>query len=101
MPRSSPSVSRPALAVCLALAAAPALAQSKSAPAKAPIANYWMDVATVNVSIPGAQEMADMPVLGNMMGNFFGGSKVGMVPGKWLDLALHTRQKPAGTEGTH
>ena len=60
-----------------------------------------MDVATVNVSIPGVEEMAEMPILGSMMGNYFGGSKHGVVPGKWLDLALYTRQKPAGTEGTH
>jgi hypothetical protein len=90
-----------ALAVGLAFAA-PAFAQSKAAaPAKTPIANYWMDVATVNLSIPGAEEMADMPVLGSMMGNFFGGSKMGVMPGKWLDLALYTRERPAGTEGTH
>jgi hypothetical protein len=101
MTHLAPSASRLALAVCLALACASAQAQSKAAPAKTPIANYWMDVATVSVSIAGAEEMADMPLLGNMMGNFFGGSKLGMVPGKWLDLALYTRQKPAGTQGTH
>jgi hypothetical protein len=95
-----PATRRTALAACLALAL-PAFAQSKAAPAKTPIANYWMDVATVTVSIPGVDEMSDMPLLGSMMGNFFGGSKMGVVPGKWLDLALYTRQKPAGTEGTH
>ncbi|MBK8322729.1 MAG: hypothetical protein IPL06_08300 [Betaproteobacteria bacterium] len=93
--------SRIALAVTLALAAPIALAQSKAAPAKTPIANYWMDVATVNVSIPGVEEATEMPLIGGMIGNFFGGSKLGMVPGKWLDLALYTRQKPAGTSGTH
>ncbi len=91
-----------AIAIAVGLAfAAPAHAQSKAAPSKTPVANYWMDVATVTVSIPGAEEMSDMPILGSMMGNFFGGSKLGMVPGKWLDLALYTRQKPSGTEGTH
>jgi hypothetical protein len=60
-----------------------------------------MDVATVHLGIAGAEEMADMPILGSMMGNFFGGSKLGMVPGKWLDLALYTREKPAGSQGTH
>lgn len=89
-----------ALALCLALAA-PALAQSKGAPPKTPIANYWMDVATVHLGMPGVEEMADMPILGGMMGNWFGGSKLGVMPGKWLDLALYTRQKPAGTEGAH
>ncbi|MBL0142833.1 MAG: hypothetical protein IPP91_12215 [Betaproteobacteria bacterium] len=97
----APHVARLALAVALALSAAPALAQSKAAPAKTPIANYWMDVATVNMSIPGMEEMADSPLIGGMMGNFFGGSKMGMMPGKWLDLALYTREKPAGTEATH
>lgn len=92
---------RLALAVTLALAAPAVTAQSKAAPSKPPIANYWMDVATVNVSIPGVEEMTDMPLVGGMIGNFFGGSKLGMVPGKWLDLALYTRQKPAGTTGTH
>ena len=60
-----------------------------------------MDVATVNVSIPGVEEATEMPLIGGMIGNFFGGSKLGMVPGKWLDLALYTRQKPAGTSGNH
>lgn len=101
MNRAFPAIAPLALAVCLAVAGTPAAAQSKAAPAKTPIANYWMDVATVNVSIPGVEEMADMPILGGMMGNFFGGSKMGVVPGKWLDLALYTREKPAGTEGTH
>ena len=95
-----PIPARLALAACLALAG-PALAQSKSAPAKTPIANYWMDVATVHLAMPGAEEMADMPLLGNLMGNMFGGSKMGVMPGKWLDLSLYTRQKPGGTVGTH
>ncbi|HEX4943111.1 MAG TPA: hypothetical protein VFV55_02090 [Usitatibacteraceae bacterium] len=101
MNRLARSRARLALAVCLAATAVPALAQPKGAPAKTPVANYWMDVATVNVSMPGMEEMADMPLVGGMMGNFFGGSKMGVMPGKWLDLALYTRQKPAGTDGTH
>jgi hypothetical protein len=90
-----------ATACALASSPAPAQQAAPKAAAKTPIANYWMDVATINVSIPGVQEVADTPILGSMMGNFFGGSKMGMVPGKWLDLALYTRDKPAGTEGTH
>jgi hypothetical protein len=101
MTHPAPAIARIAFAVSVALAPATLLAQSKAAPAKTPIANYWMDVATISLSIPGAEEMADMPLLGNMMGNYFGGSKLGMVPGKWLDLALYTREKPAGTEGVH
>lgn len=76
-----------------------ALGQSKGAPAKTPIANYRTDVATVHLAIPGAEEMADMPILGSMKGNMFGGSKMGVMPGKWLDLSLYTRQKPGGTDG--
>jgi hypothetical protein len=101
MSRPAPAAARIAATVAVALAAASAQAQSRGASAKPPIANYWMDVATVNVSIPGVEEMADMPLVGSMMGNFFGGSKLGVVPGKWLDLALYTRLKPSGTEGTH
>ncbi len=95
-----PAAAPLALAVCLAFAT-PALAQSKAAPAKTPIANYWMDVATVHLAIAGAEEAADMPLLGGLMGNMFGGSKMGVMPGKWLDLSLYTRQKPGGTLGTH
>ncbi len=95
-----PAAAPLALAVCLAFAT-PALAQSKAAPAKTPIANYWMDVATVHLAIPGAEDVADMPLIGGLMGNMFGGSKVGVMPGKWLDLSLYTRQKPGGTLGTH
>jgi hypothetical protein len=100
MTRHSATPACLALAVTIAIAD-PALAQSKGAPAKTPIANYWMDVATVHLAIPGAEEVADMPLVGGMMGNFFGGSKMGVMPGKWLDLALYTRQKPAGTDATH
>jgi hypothetical protein len=90
-----------AIAIALTPWGNPAAAQSKGPTAKTPIANYWMDAATVNLGIPGAEEAADMPLLGSMMGNVFGGSKLGVMPGKWLDLALYTREKPAGTQGTH
>lgn len=95
-----PTATRLALATCLAFAL-PAMAQSKGASAATPVANYWMDVATVHLAVPGAEEMADTPLLGNLMGNMFGGSKMGVMPGKWLDLSLYTRQKPGGTDGTH
>ena len=37
-----------------------------------------------------------------MFGGFFGGTKnAGGAPGKWLDTALHTRNKPSGTLGSH
>jgi hypothetical protein len=89
-------LARPAaVAVLLAFPAAAALAQTKP-----PIAQFWMDVATSNMSIPG---MGDMDSgMGGMFGGMFGATKMGGgSPGKWLDSALYTRNKPGGTEGTH
>jgi hypothetical protein len=61
-----------------------------------------MDAATHSMSIPGMGDMEDMGGMGMMGGGFFGGAKMpGGAPGRWLDSALHTRNKPAGTEGTH
>ncbi len=66
-----------------------------------PIAQFWMDAATHSMSMPGMEEMEDNPMMG-MLGNVFGGAKGGMgSPGKWLDEALFTKKKPAGTDGTH
>jgi hypothetical protein len=40
--------------------------------------------------------------MGMFGGGFFGGTKMaGGSPGKWLDTALYTRNKPAGTLGSH
>ncbi len=65
-----------------------------------PIAQFWMDAATN--SMAGMEEMEDMPAMAGMMGNSFGMARMGMAsPGKWLDSALHTKNKPAGTEGKH
>jgi len=84
-----------AVAAALALPAATALAQTKP-----PVAQFWMDVATSSMSIPGMEEMESGA--GGMLGSFFGGTKMGGAsPGQWLDTALHTRNKPNGTEGTH
>lgn len=83
------------LTVALALPAATAQAQNKP-----PVAQFWMDVATSNMSIPGMDDMDSGA--GGMMGGLFGGTKMGGgAPGQWLDTALHTRLKPSGTEGTH
>jgi hypothetical protein len=70
---------------------------------KLPVAQFWMDVATTNMSVPGMGDMEGAGGgLGGMLGGFFGATKMGVgAPGKWLDTALHTRNKPAGTEGTH
>jgi hypothetical protein len=85
-----------ALAAALALPAAVVQAQTKP-----PIAQFWMDVATINLSIPGMGDMESSP-MGLFGGAMFGTAKMGVgEPGKWLDTALHTRNKPAGTEGTH
>ena len=59
-----------------------------------------MDVATNSMSIPGMED-ADTGA-GGMFGGFFGGTKMGGgSPGQWLDTALYTRNKRAGTEGAH
>ena len=94
-----PVINRSVMAVALAL---PGL--SVQAQVKPPVAQFWMDVATVNMSVPGMADMEDagMGGLGGMLGGVFGTTKLGFgTPGKWLDSALHTRNKPAGTEGTH
>ena len=83
------------LTVALALPAASAQAQPKP-----PVAQFLMDVATSNMSIPGMDDMDSGA--GGMMGGFFGGTKMGGgAPGQWLDTALYTRLKPSGAEGTH
>jgi len=76
---------------------------------KPPIAQYWMDVATV--SMAGMDDMPDMGALGGLGGLFGGqasgrtagpgfGQTRGMMPGRWLDLAVYTQRKPAGTQAT-
>lgn len=84
-----------ALTAALMLPAATAQAQTKP-----PVAQFWMDVATHSMSVPGMSD-ADMGMAGLFGGGFFGGTKMGGTPGKWLDTALYTRLKPGGTEGDH
>lgn len=84
------------LAGVLALPSLVAQAQSKP-----PIAQFWMDLATNSLSIPGMgdTDSGDGSLFG---GGFFGGTRMGGgAPGLWLDSALYTRQKPGGSEGTH
>ncbi len=74
------------------------------AQSKGPVTQFWMDVATNSMSIPGMDDMPDgaMGGMAGMMGGMFGATKMpGGAPGKWLDEALYTRSKPAGTEGSH
>lgn len=89
---------RTRLAAALAVASVAAVAQTK-----APEAQFWMDVATSSMSIPGmSDDMMESGPMAGMMGNAFGTTKgpVGQ-PGKWLDTALWVRAKPAGINGTH
>ena len=78
------------------------LAAAQTAPKiPSPLAQFWLDVATHNLSIPGMEAMEESPMTG-MMGNFFGAAKGPMgSPGKWLDTALYTRDKPGGSEAQH
>lgn len=87
-------------AVMLAIAG---LAQAQN---KVIEAQYWMDLATSSMSIPGmSDDMMESGMMSQMMGgNAFGSTKGpmgGMGPGKWLDTALWVRAKPAGIDGTH
>ena len=74
---------------------------------KPPVAQYWMDIATV--SMAGMDDLPAMGGLGGMVGGMAGipgmggvsfGATRGMMPGRWLDLAVQTQRKPAGTEAT-
>lgn len=95
-----------ALAVLAVLAATPAAAPAQAQQVvKPPVAQLWMDVATH--VMPGMPAMPAMPGgMGGMFGgggagggNVFGNAR-GMTPGRYVDIALHTQRKPAGTEGT-
>jgi len=95
---------RPAVALATGIVAfaAPAAAQQVVRP---PIAQYWIDVATHGMA--GMPEIPGMPGLPSFMGggqggagNHYGNAR-GMAPGRWLDLALHTRNKPSGSDATH
>lgn len=96
----------PCAVACAVLAlGTSALAQTQVV--KPPVAQYWMDVATM--SMAGMDEMQSMGGLGGMLGGLAGapgmggasfGATRGMMPGRWLDLAVVTQRKPAGTEAT-
>lgn len=105
------------LALTAALAALLASAQpAGAAPAvngSTPIAQYWMDIATFNMM--GMDEMPEMAGMAGMMGGMmgrnamtgrdgrhakgvgnFGETRFGGI-GRRVDIALYTRNKPAGT----
>jgi hypothetical protein len=92
-----------------------ALAQPKTQQVvKPPIAQYWMDVATNAINIPGMPDMdalidktleTPLPFGLDMLGvaqfknrPTFGNTKAS--PGRWADMALVTQKKPEGTEAT-
>ncbi|MBS0589547.1 MAG: hypothetical protein JSR65_02790 [Proteobacteria bacterium] len=118
--RSSPrQVSLLAVALSLIVATAAGAADTpKAAAARGPIAQYWMDLATYNLM--GMDEMPEMGgIAGSMMGNMMGAhaaqgrdgrhakgvgnfgltKSIGM-PGRQIDIALYTANKPAGTSAT-
>ncbi len=83
---------------------------------RAPVAQYWVDISTS--SMMGMDEMPNMGGLGGMMANMmttsdrgrdgkraqgignFGQTKTGLM-GRYMDTALYTSRKPAGTEAVH
>lgn len=95
--------SRAVLATAAAVACvAPAPAQQVVKP---PVAQYWMDVATH--AMAGMPDLAGMPGMppfpggGQAAGGNQYGNARGMAPGRWLDLALYTREKPSGSAASH
>lgn len=105
--------------VALILASTAGAAEApKSSAARGPIAQYWMDLATYNVM--GMDEMPQMSgIAGSMMGGMmgtraaqgrdgrhakgvgnFGMTKSMGMPGRQIDIALYTANKPAGTAAT-
>jgi len=78
------------------------LAGAQPQQVKPPIAHYWIDLSTHTMAgmpeMPGFAGMPGMPGAGG--GNTWGMAR-GMAMGRHMDLALHTRAKPAGTEATH
>lgn len=107
-----------AAAAALALASGASAADAPKPATRGPIAQYWMDLATYNVM--GMDEMPEMDgmagrMFGNMMGTHaaqgrdgrhakgvgnFGMTKYTSLPGRQIDIALYTQNKPAGTTAT-
>ncbi|WP_169337347.1 hypothetical protein [Rudaea cellulosilytica] len=103
-------------AIALVIAATAGAADTPKPAARGPIAQYWMDLATYNM-----MGMDEMPggIAGSMMGGMigtraaqgrdgrhakgvgnFGMTKYGGMPGRQIDIALYTANKPAGTSAT-
>jgi len=88
----------PALTV-LALALWTQVAPAQTQSVKPPLAQYWMDMATV--SMAGMDDVYGIGMAGGKGttgdGSNFGATQ-GMSPGRWLDLAVTTQRKPEGTQ---
>lgn len=94
-----------ASALLLALGSSPAISQTQVV--RPPVTQYWMDVATVRMA--DMDELPKLGALGGMAANMAGikglgdasfGATKGMMPGRWLDIAVATQRKPAGTQAT-
>lgn len=97
------ATTRTVLAACIAAGTLAAHAQNR-----APAAQYWVDLSTASMSIPGMPEDGGMGagLLGGLMGGNPGAAAAGAMGGmggrgKSLDAELHVRARPAGVEGTH
>ncbi|HJV80204.1 hypothetical protein [Noviherbaspirillum sp.] len=91
------STARLGFTLCLTMFAVAAQAQTRG-----PAAQYWVDLSTSNMSIPGMPEEGGMGgMLGGLMGNSFGRSTGMGERGKLLDAELYVRAHPSGIEGTH
>lgn len=70
-------------------------------------AQYWVDLSTTSMTIPGMPEEgvpAGGGLLGNLMGNAIGsqmGAAMGGGQGKSMNTELWVRARPAGVEGSH
>ncbi|HEY5633707.1 MAG TPA: hypothetical protein VIT02_08085 [Burkholderiaceae bacterium] len=112
-----------ALAAALAAAALAVPARAQPQQVRPPIAHYWVDLATHTMA--GMPEMPDMPGMppmpgmpgmpgagatpgagagpgaGSAPGGGVWGQTRHMAMGRHVDLALHTKAKPAGSDATH
>lgn len=92
------------IALCMGATAFGAVS-GVNAQSRGPAAQYWIDLSTSSMSIPGMPEDNSMAggLPGGMMGggNAFGGSMGMGSHGQWLNAELYVRAHPSGTEGTH
>ncbi len=93
-----------ALAASTGLGLCPSAALAQPQVVRPPIAQYWIDLSTHTMA--GMPEMPSMPGLSGMAfpgaggQNSYGNTRA-MAPGRHVDLALYTRNKPSGSDATH